>query len=380
MKNILHILCLLLLASCGGDDDLNPQMTSCDINPPEWLIGDWACESCFIDHWFITDSEIEYKNNNSYTYPCEFYAQVGYTITETITDEVYEIKAVKESSTGREEKYITFEKLSENKIKYCTDPTPCTEYQVYCRVGFECSEGNTNTLDSCTSFDPIYVTDLCGFYEEPNVVIEDKYNDKCLNIFGSITDISDKDEEVRIWLSAYPTEILCPADVTESAIRCTFEKATTSDSILTIINKYNEGDFVSIKGLFDSEVENTFFQDIFLLQSNYIANEPLSYENHCGISGKKWKCYNNCYRDFYWFIPSEDGLMLYVSSTQADKENNGTLSTWIFNYEIGSNCDELRLTDTNDGSVEVYQITSLTRTELILINEDGEETKLVKVI
>ena len=33
--------------------------------------------------------------------------------------------------------------------------------------------------------------------------------------------------------------------------------------------------------------------------------------------------------------------MLYVSSTQADKENNGTLSTWIFDYEIGSNCDEL---------------------------------------
>ncbi len=72
--------------------------------------------------------------------------------------------------------------------------------------------------------------------------------------------------------------------------------------------------------------------------------------------------------------------MLYVSSTQADKENNGTLSTWIFNYEIESSCDELTLTDTNDGSLEVYQITSLTRTELILVNEQGEETKLVKVI
>ena len=72
--------------------------------------------------------------------------------------------------------------------------------------------------------------------------------------------------------------------------------------------------------------------------------------------------------------------MLYVSSTQADKENNGTLNTWVFNYEMGANCNELILTDTNDGSVEIYQITSLTRTELILINEDGEETKLVKVI
>ncbi len=183
-----------------------------------------------------------------------------------------------------------------------------------------------------------------------------------------------------MWLSAYPTEILCPADVAESAIRCTFEKSTSSDSILTIINKYNEGDFVSIKGVFDSEEENTFFQDIFVLESNYIADEPLSYENHCGISGKKWKCYNNCYRDFYWFIPSEDGLMLYVSSTQADKENNGTLSTWIFNYEIGSNCDELILTDTNDGSVVVYQFASHSRTELILINANGEETNLVKVI
>jgi len=218
-------------------------------------------------------------------------------------------------------------------------------------------EGITNTPDTCTTFEPIYVTDLCAFYEEPNVVIEDEYNGECLNIFGSITDIADKDDEVRVWLSAYPTEILCPADIAESAIRCTFNKATTSDSILTIINKYNEGDFVSIRGLFDSEVENTFFQDIFLLQSNYIADEPLSYENHCGISGKKWKCYNNCYRDFYWFIPSEDGLM-----------------------EMGANCNELILTDTNDGSVEIYQITSLTRTELILINEDGEETKLVKVI
>jgi len=198
-------------------------------------------------------------------------------------------------------------------------------------------EGITNTPDTCTTFEPIYVTDLCAFYEEPNVVIEDEYNGECLNIFGSITDIADKDDEVRVWLSAYPTEILCPADIAESAIRCTFNKATTSDSILTIINKYNEGDFVSI------------------LQSNYIADEPLSYENHCGISGKKWKCYNNCYRDFYWFIPSEDGLMLYVSSTQADKENNGTLNTWVFNYEMGANCNEL-------------------------INEDGEETKLVKVI
>ena len=241
-------------------------------------------------------------------------------------------------------------------------------------------EGITNTPDTCTTFEPIYVTDLCAFYEEPNVVIEDEYNGECLNIFGSITDIADKDDEVRVWLSAYPTEILCPADIAESAIRCTFNKATTSDSILTIINKYNEGDFVSIRGLFDSEVENTFFQDIFLLQSNYIADESLSYENHCGISGKKWKCYNNCYRDFYWFIPSEDGLMLYVSSTQADKENNGTLNTWVFNYEMRANCNELILTDTNDGSVEIYQITSLTRTELILINEDGEETKLVKVI
>ena len=41
---------------------------------------------------------------------------------------------------------------------------------------------------------------------------------------------------------------------------------------------------------------------------------------------------------------------------------------------------KLTLTDTTDGSVEVYQITSLKRTELILINEDGEETRLVKVI
>ena len=76
-------------------------------------------------------------------------------------------------------------------------------------------EGITNTPDTCTTFEPIYVTDLCAFYEEPNVVIEDEYNGECLNIFGSITDIADKDDEVRVWLSAYPTEILCPADIAE---------------------------------------------------------------------------------------------------------------------------------------------------------------------
>lgn len=136
MKNQVLICCILLLIGCGKEDDQN---FSCNLNPPNWLVGTWKTTNPQFDnitYIFKTDDIIKNFGSIEQEY-CDYYKSefeeeegrfFGINLTDVIDDgTVYSMAIQTERQQGlKQTEHLTVTMISPTEIELCEKVFPCT--------------------------------------------------------------------------------------------------------------------------------------------------------------------------------------------------------------------------------------------------------------
>ncbi len=232
----------------------------------------------------------------------------------------------------------------------------------------------------CNDYIKVYSTEIIDYYKDTSMIIDDKYDDECLSIKGTIGLIILTDSFAVIQMNNFQVHS------ESSSISCKFSEEFHTPYNNDILKQYTSGGFTSLKGRYNSNPEKPDLPPgSFYKEYNFIVEEilpdPFSFDNECGIVGKPWICdyyYDDaCFSIYNWFVPSDIENLLYVSHKRFLDEDEVALETMVYRYDINNNCDSISISELDMSNTYHYTM-EVVRDSLTLTNQDGEVTLLVK--
>jgi hypothetical protein len=241
-----------------------------------------------------------------------------------------------------------------------------------------CQKDDEGIGSNCEEYKTIYSSSIIDYYQDSSIIDDDKYDGECLNIKGRIEGMAFIENAIYIGIQDFQGYGLLDSRL----ITCRLSGDYYTEEIREIVKQYKIRDFISIKGRYYSNPETAtvgYYREINLVAQE-VSTELISNENDCGVAGNRWSCKidsDDCFRPYYWFIPSETENLLYVSFDPFNKEDGLEYETKIYRYEIDDNCDSISITEIDLSNTYEYSM-EVTQNSLTLTNQEGEVTKLEK--
>ncbi len=225
---------------------------------------------------------------------------------------------------------------------------------------YSCSKSDTPppTNTPCVSEERVYIGDICSYYANQNIIVDNYYDDKCLNLVGLIGHITQYNDRITFELTEAYYRGFCRAE----GIECEIKGDNLSREI-QFMSTLESGDLVSISGVFNLYIDCVFYSYCMEMEVETFDHQIYGPANDCNLIYKGWACLGQgqqCTVPLYFFVPHNHENIVYTYVEFVGIEGVHEYKNPVYTYEL-YDCQQIELTPINGDPKILWDVLFQTR-------------------
>ena len=215
----------------------------------------------------------------------------------------------------------------------------------------------------CIEHEDFLIDSICHWYAAQAMQVDDVFDERCINLIASVGSIAENADNTTLFLKGV-NSTFCEGSTLTRNISSIFSGSSLNINA-DFISDLRRGDIVEIEGVFNSISDSMLDSNLELVPSNISQDFDSEYKD-CGILGFEWTRRVGAITYDWCFLKHKGQHLVYIN---ADSESN-IFKNPTFEFSINDSCNEMTLTNLEDGSSKIYEISFLVEKILWLIGED----------
>ncbi len=232
-------------------------------------------------------------------------------------------------------------------------------YFIIILVAFSCSKNDnppSPPITPCISEERVYIGDICSYYSNQNIIVDNYYDGKCLNLVGLIGNITQHTDRITFDLTEAHHRAFCKAE----GIECEIKGDNLSREI-QFMSTLEPGDLISISGVFHLYIDCTFYSYCMEMEVETFDPQLYGTTNDCNLIYKGWACLGQdqqCDQARYYFVPHNQEKIVYTYAQFIGSAYEYQYP--VYTYEL-HDCQQIELNPINGDPKIIWDVLSQTR-------------------